>query len=84
MVLISGLLGEEVVALTDTSLLILSSPIPLHRSVVHMQAEMESDSIDDGEHWSPGSMGSSMLPSKMLVGKHSLMTDTSLADFLQE
>ena len=45
---------------------------------------MESDSMEDGVQVSAGSIGLSMLPSRMLVGKHSLMTDTSLADFLHE
>jgi len=61
-----------------------SSPIPLHKSVVQMQAEIESDSMEVGLHSDLVSMGLSMLPSRILVGKHSLITETSLADFFQE
>ena len=39
-----------VIGTPDTSWFISSSPIPLQRSVVHMQADMESDSMEDGEH----------------------------------
>ena len=39
-----------VIGAPDTSWFISSSPMPLQRSVVHMQADMESDSIEDGEH----------------------------------
>jgi len=62
----------------------LSSPIPLHKSDVQIQALIVSDSTEAGMHSSCGSTGSSMLPRRILVGKHSLMTDTSLSDFFHE
>ena len=68
----------------DGSVSILSSPIPLQKSVVQMQALIVSDSTEAGLHSSSGSTGSSMLPRSILVGKHSLMTDMSLSDFFQE
>ena len=43
-----------------------------------------SDSTDTGLHSSDGSTGSSMLPSRILVGKHSLITDVSVFDFFHE
>ena len=80
-----GLLVVVVVATTPvTSELMSSLPIPLQRSVVQIQAEMESDSIEAGEHWVAGSTGLSILPSRMLVGKHSLITEVSVADFFHE
>ena len=83
-VLLCGLLVVVVKTTPVTSELMSSLPIPLQRSVVQMQAEMELDSMEDGEHWVAGSTGLSMLPRRMLVGKHSLITDDfSLLDFLQ-
>ena len=61
-----------------------SSPTPLHSGVVQIHAEMESDSSEEATHELAASTGLSMLPSRMLVGKHSLMTEVSVADFLQE
>ena len=82
-VVVGAALGLVVVT-RETSVLISSSPRPLQRSVVQMQAEMLSDSRESGSHSARGSTGLSMLPSRMLVAKHSLMTDLSVADFLQE
>jgi len=48
--------------------------IPLHRWVVQTQASMESDSTATGLHSSSALIGFSTLPSKMVVGKHSLIT----------
>ena len=76
-----GLLSGEI---EDGDLSILSSPIPLQKSEVQMQALMVSDSTDTGLHSSDGSTGSSMLPRRILVGKHSLITDVSVFDFFQE
>ena len=83
-VLLCGLLVVVVTTTPVTSELMSSLPIPLQRSVVQMQAEMESDSIEEGEHWVAGSTGLSMLPRRMLVGKHSLITEISVADFFHE
>ena len=63
---------------------ILSSPIPLQKSEVQIQALIVSDSTDAGLHSSCGSTGSSILPRRILVGKHSLMTDVAAFDFFQE
>ena len=65
-----------------SSVLTSSSPTPLQRSEVQRQAEM-SASREVGEHWAWGWTGLSMLPSRTLVGKHSRMTELSVADFLQ-
>ena len=67
-----------------TSVLISSSPIPLQRSEVHRQAEIPSSSRESGSHSGPGLTGLSILPSRILVGKHSRMTDLSLEVLLQE
>ena len=66
------------------SVLMSSSPTPLQRSEVQIQAEILSDSREVREHWSWGCTGLSMLPRRMLVGKHSRMTELSVADFFQE
>lgn len=42
------------------------------------------DSTGVGEHSGSGSTGFSMLPRRILVGKHSLITAVSAFDFLQE
>ena len=68
----------------DGDLSILSSPIPLHKSDVQMQALIVSDSTEAGLHSSSGSTGSSIFPRRILIGKHSLITDMSLSDFFQE
>ena len=47
-VVVTGL--TVVIGTPDTSWFISSSPMPLQRSFVQMQAEIESDSIEDGEH----------------------------------
>ena len=67
-----------------SSVLMSSSPTPLQRSEVQIQAEILSDSREVREHWSWGCTGLSMLPRRMLVGKHSLITELSVADFFQE
>ena len=67
-----------------SSVLMSSSPTPLQRSEVQIQAEILSDSREVREHWSWGCTGLSMLPRRMLVGKHSRMTELSVADFFQE
>ena len=67
-----------------SSVLMSSSPTPLQRSEVQIQAEILSDSREVREHWAWGWTGWSMLPRRTLVGKHSRMTELSLADFLQE
>ena len=77
-------LGLLVVVRRVTSVLISSSPIPLQKSEVHRQAEIPSSSRESGSHSDPGLTGSSILPSRILVGKHSRMTDLSLEDLLQE
>lgn len=82
--LLGLLVGGCVVTTPVTSVLMSSLPIPLHRSVVQMQAEMESDSMEEGVHWMAGSTGLSILPRRMLVGKHSLITEVSVADFFHE
>ena len=46
----------------------------LQRSEVQRHAEMASDSTGSGEHWPEGVTGSSRLPSRMLVEKHSRIT----------
>jgi len=61
-----------------------SSPIPLHKSVVQMQALIVSLSTDCGEQVACGSTGLSMLPRRTEVGKHSRITAVSLSDFFQE
>lgn len=61
-----------------------ASSIPLQRSEVQMQAWMVSDSTGAGEQNGVGSTGSSMLPSRMLVGKHSRITDISVSEVFQE
>ena len=68
----------------DGDLSIISSPIPLQKSDVQMQAWIVSDSTEAGLHSSSGSTGSSILPRRILVGKHSLMTDVAAFDFFQE
>ena len=62
----------------------LSALIPLQRSDVQMQALIVSDSTAAGLHSSTGSTGSSKLPRRILVGKHSLMTEVSALDFFHE
>lgn len=62
----------------------LSASIPLQKSLVHIQARILSDSTGTGLHSGDGSTGSSMLPSRILVGKHSRITDVSEFDFFQE
>ena len=69
---------------SPSSVLMSSSPTPLQRSEVQIQAEMLSDSREVREHWTWGWTGWSMLPRRMEVGKHSRMTELSVADFLQE
>ena len=61
-----------------------SAPMPLQKSDVQIQALIVSDSTDAGLHSSCGSTGSSILPSRTLVGKHSLITAVSVFDFFQE
>ena len=68
----------------DGDLSTLSSPIPLQKSDVQIQALIVSDSTDAGLHSSCGSTGSSILPRRILVGKHSLITDVSVLDFFHE
>ena len=51
-----------------------SFPIPVHKSVVQIQAWMWLDSTDTGEHEGEGSMGSSIVPRRIVVGKHSRIT----------
>ena len=82
-VVVGAILGLLVVT-RATSVLTSSSPPPLQRSEVQRQAEILSDSREAGEHWASGWTGFSMLPRRMPVGKHSRITEVSVADFLQE
>ena len=77
-------LGLRVGSRPPSSVLMSSSPRPLQKSEVQIQAEMLSDSREVREHSTWGWTGFSMLPRRMLVGKHSRMTELSVADFFQE
>ena len=70
------LLEERLVVVRAVTFLPFSESVssPLQKSDVQIQAVILLDSTGDGEHSSEGSTGSSMLPRRMLVGKHSLMT----------
>ena len=61
----------------------MSSLVPrsLQRSEVHRHAVMASDSTGSGEHLLCGVTGSSRLPSRMLVEKHSRITAENIQIF---
>ena len=87
--MVAVVVGEEaslglLVGERPSSVLMSSSPTPLQRSEVQIQAEMLSDSREVREHSAPGWTGLSMLPRRMLVGKHSRITELSVADLRQE
>lgn len=67
--------GALVVVWIDWTGAVLGSPGRiLHRSEVQIQARIVSDSTGSGEQIGVGSTGLSILPSRILVGKHSRMT----------
>ena len=66
--------------------MVLVSP-RLQRSEEHRQAEVASPASSDtwrGRHWSSTTRGFSTLPSKVPLGRHSLMTESDPSACCQE